>query len=231
LSVTANVGAQRRNGAGPGRHGLDGVLRALAAVHPDEGGAPTVLWCGAWMCRAVVGEVRARNADVVAADAGRDAEFEEVLVRRLAERHLRTVADHAAGAPVPLVWELLLDASPAPPPRLALAAGRALRDHDLALAFVGAATVLGRTPGPAECDGHQRVAALLGRCVRELAGRAGDPGAAAVARFDDPAARRAAWQRAAHLWTLRGRPAEAENARRTLDREVRAEVARLLFAG
>jgi hypothetical protein len=197
------------------------------------------------MCRAVVGEVRARAADAcgpagdaasdavsdAASDADFDAEFEAVLVRRLAERHLRTVADHAAGVPVPRVWQLLLDAPPASSARLALAVGRALRDHDLTLAFVGAATVLGRTPGTRERDGHQAVAALLGRCVRELADRTGDAAdAAEAARLDDPAARRAAWQRAEHLWTLRGRPAEAEDARRALDREMRAEAARLLFA-
>jgi Family of unknown function (DUF5995) len=227
LAVPTNVG-QPQDGLVADVGGLEGVLRALSDLHPGGSGLRAPLCC-TWMCCAAVGAVRAGAA---APGSSGDLEFEAVLVRRLAERYLRAVADRAAGAPVPRVWRLLLAASSAPPVRLALAGVRVLRDHDLTLAFVGAATVLGRSPGPAERDGYGRVAALLGRCGREVARGSADAGdAAEAARLDDPEARRAAWERAAHLWTLRGRPAEAETARRALDREVRGDAARLLATG
>jgi hypothetical protein len=152
-----------------------------------------------------------------------DPEFEAVLVRRLAHRHRRTVAAAAAGRPVPRVWRLLLDPSPAPAARRALAGVGALLHYDLTLAFAGTCTVLGRDPGSRERAAHARVAASLVACGRELVLRSGGPAEArAAGRLDTPAVRDACCRRAEHLWTLRGRPAEAEQERDALDREVHA---------
>jgi hypothetical protein len=181
-----------------------------------------------------VGDVRDRHlgASALADALEPDAEFEQVLARRFAGRYLRVVADGAEGRPVPRVWQLLLDPPPVRPARLALAGVGALLMYDLTIAFVGACTVLGRGPGRHERDVHRRAAALLGACGRELVRGSGDPAERAAAAFlDSPAARDAAWARAEHLWTLRGRPAEAEQERETLDREVRADAVRTLSGG
>jgi hypothetical protein len=233
LAVATNATGERQDRPDPGASGLDGVLRALRALRPGACGASGAPLCCTWVCTAVVGEVRDRASDaggpVVAGDLELDAEFAAVLVRRFADRYLRVVADRGEGRPVPAAWQLLLDRPSTRPARLALAGVRTLLCYDLTLAFVGACTVLGRTPGRREHDIHHRVAALLGTCVRELVRRTGDPvEMAEAARLDSPAVRDAVWQRAEHLWALRGRPAEAEEEREALDREVHADALRVL---
>lgn len=213
VAVATDVGG--REGHRPG--GLDGALDALRTL-----GAPAPACC-TWACCAVVGAVRDRRG---AAGGTDDAEFEAVLVRRFADRYLR-VAGAGTGGPVPGVWRLLLDPPRRRPELLAVAGVGALLRYDLTLAAVGACTVLGRTPGARERDAHRRVAALLGDCGRELA-RVDGPAGATAARLDSPAVRDAAWRRVEYLWALRGWPAEAEDARVALDRDVRAEALDLL---
>ncbi len=209
----------------PGGSGLEGVLRALTALHPAVLAGPGAPSSCTWVCRVVVGHVQERRGC-----AGEpDLEFEAVLVRRLADRYLRVVADAAAGRPVARSWEPLLALPSASPARIALAGVGTLLHYDLTLAFAGACTVLGRDPGPQERAAHTRVATVLGTCVRELVRRAGDPAeTAAAGRLDSPQTRTAALRRAEHLWVLRGCPAEAEEERDALDREVRVDVGRLL---
>lgn len=203
--------------------GLEGVLRALAALHPAVCAGPGVPpTCCTWACRTVVTRVDGRTPD---------REFEAVLARRLADRYLKVVADAAARRPVPRSWQPLVAPPQAPPARLALAGVGTLLHYDLTLAFVGACTVLGRDPGVREREAHARVATVLGTCVRELVRRAGDAAeSAAAARLDSPRTRAVALRRAEHLWALRGRPGEAGEERDALDREVCAEVMRVLTA-
>jgi uncharacterized protein DUF5995 len=240
LAVATNVTGERQH-PDPDSAGLDAALHALRALCPSMC-APS---CCTWVCSTAVGDVRRRRRGAPGAGgvgpdpAGAhpevtalefpDLEFEAVVVRRLAHRYLKVVADAQAGRPVPRAWRVLVDPPPVPPTRLALAGVGTLLGYDLPLALVGACTVLGRTPSGRERDAHGRVATVLGTCIRELVRRAGDPAeTAAAARLDGPAARDAAWRRAEHLWTLRGRPAEAEAERDALDRAVRAAAARLL---
>lgn len=209
----------------PGESGLEGVLRALAALHPAVLAGPGVPSSCTWVCRVVVGHVHERRRGT----AGPELEFEAVLVRRLANRYLKVVADAAAGRPIARSWGALVDLRSAAPARLVLAGVRTLLYYDLTQAFAGACTVLGRDPGPQERAAHTRVATVLGTCVRELVRRAGGSAETAAARqLDSPQTRTAALRRAEHLWVLRGCPAEAEEERDALDREVRADVGRLL---
>lgn len=209
--------AGRPDGTGP-----DGVLYALRALCPRVGPV-----CCAGACPVVRGDARRREPPDVADLRFPDLEFEAVVVHRLARRSVRAVADARSGRPAPRVWRFLADAPPAPPPRLALAGAATLLGYDLPLAVVGACTVLGRPPGVRERDAHDRIAATLGDCLRELIRCVDDPdrrpAALRLAGAGD-----GAWRRAEHLWRLRGRPTAAEDERDTLDRLMHAEAARLL---
>jgi hypothetical protein len=239
VAVATNAAGEWQDHPDPGSTGLDGTLRALRALGAGPCRTPGTPTCCTWLCSAVVGEVRAAGPSgpgaVSTADVGLpgngepDPEFDEVLVRRLAQRYLRVVADHAAGRPVPEVWDLLLAPPPARPARLALAGANTLLGYDLVLAVVGTCTVLGRTPGSRERDGHHRLAALLGARGLDVVRHSGDGAEVeAAAGLGSPAARAAAWRRAEHLWTLRGRPAEAEVARAALDLAVHTSAVDLL---
>jgi hypothetical protein len=104
-----------------------------------------------------------------------------------------------------------------------------LLGYDLTLAFASTCTLLGRDPGAPERAAHGRIAALLGGRARELACHTGGPSdVAAAARLDGPGRREAARRRAECLWTLRGRPTEAEAERDALDQEAHAAALRQL---
>jgi hypothetical protein len=232
VAVETRAVGERQDHPGRAAAGLDGVLRALRAVGFGPCRTAGAASCGAWLCSAVVGEVRdggtVRYGDPEF-DSEPDPEFDEVVVRRLAHRHLRVVADRAAGLPVPRVWELLLSPPPTRPARLALAGAVTLLGYDLTLAVVGTCTVLGRTPGVRERTGHHRLGALLAAHGLDLVRRAGDPGdVAAAVGLAAPAVLTAAWERAVCLWTLRGRPAEADAERVALDLAVAASPAKVL---
>jgi hypothetical protein len=149
-----------------------------------------------------------------------DREFRAVLLEELARRYLRTVRGHARASEVPRVWQIVLgrwEGHTAGPARTALAGAYALVGHDLAPAVVSACTVLGRVPGRAE---HAVVQAVVGLIADFAEGAA----ACADAATRDHArglvllcARGEAWRQAEHLWTVRGRPSEAEKERAALD--------------
>jgi hypothetical protein len=223
----ANAAAEPHDGPPPAGTGLEGVLHAVQALRPGGSGAPrTPVW-STWVCGAVLGDVHERGLAAAGPDPG--LEFETVLVRRLVHRYLKVVADAAAARPIGWTWRLLLDPPPAPRGRRAVAGVAALLGYDLTLAFASTCTVLGRDPGSREREAHGRVAGMLGARACELVRRTGGPADVAVAaRLGGPAHREAARRRAECLWTLRGRPAEAEAERDALDREMYAATLRLL---
>ena len=89
--LVANAG-ERQDHPDPGSAGLDGVLRALRALAPGPCRTRAAPTCCTWLCSAVVGEVR--HGGPTGPPAEPDPEFDEVLVRRLAQRYLRVVTDH-----------------------------------------------------------------------------------------------------------------------------------------
>jgi hypothetical protein len=151
--------------------------------------------------------------------AGQDTEFRAVLVAELARRYLRAVRAHARGSGTPRVWQVLLarwEGGSGDPARTALAGAHALVCFDLPPAVVSACTLLGRGPGPVEQAVVQAVTAQIARLANDAA--------ATDSRSDDDASglalllsRSECWRQAEHLWTLRGRPSEAEKERAALD--------------
>jgi len=130
----SNVTGERQNPPDGDGAELDSVLHALRALCPSV----TAPSCCTWVCSAVVGDVRRRRRGAPGGLAGAgpdldgsvlefpdlefpDLEFEAVLVRRLAHRYLKVVADARAGRAVPRAWQLLFDPPPVSPTRLALA--------------------------------------------------------------------------------------------------------------
>ena len=188
--------ARLQEGADAGEHGhgagpVGGLLTAVAAPDDATGNGPAQL----------------------------DTEFREALVAELARRYLRAVGAHARGSASPRVWQVLLsrwEAGTADPARTALAGAHALVSFDLPPAVVSACTLLGRRPGPVEQAVVQAVTGRLARLANDAA--------AADVRSDDDASglalllsRSEGWRQAEHLWTLRGRPSEAEKERAALD--------------
>jgi hypothetical protein len=160
-----------------------------------------------------------------------DAEFRAALVAELARRYLRAVGAQARGSGAPRVWQVLLgrwEGGTGDPARTALAGAHALVCFDLPPAVVSVCTLLGRTPGPFEQAVVQAVTAQIARLANEAA--------ATDTRSDDDASglalllsRSECWRQAEHLWTLRGRPSEAEKERAALDWRA-ALVARALLS-
>ncbi|TWF74468.1 hypothetical protein FHX44_11349 [Pseudonocardia hierapolitana] len=148
-----------------------------------------------------------------------DTEFRAVLVAELARRYLRAVRAHARGSGTPRVWHVLLgrwEGGSGDPARTTLAGAHALVCFDLPPAVVSACTLLGRGPGPVEQAVVQAVTAQIARLANEAA--------ASDSRSDDDASglalllsRSECWRQAEHLWTLRGRPSEAEKERAAMD--------------
>lgn len=148
-----------------------------------------------------------------------ETEFRAALVAELARRYVRAVRAHAKGSGAPRVWQVLLsrwEGGTGDPARTALAGAHALVCYDLPPAVVSACTLLGRGPGPVE----QAVVQVVTAQIARLANEAG----AATSGSDDDAAglalllsRSECWRQAEHLWTLRGRPSEAEKERAALD--------------
>jgi Family of unknown function (DUF5995) len=149
-----------------------------------------------------------------------EAEFRAALVAELARRYLRAVRAHAKGSGAARVWQVLLsrwEGGTGDPARTALAGAHALVCYDLPPAVVSACTLLGRGPGPVEQAVVQAVTAQIARLANEA-------GAATDASSHDDArglalllSRSECWRQAEHLWTLRGRPSEAEKERAALD--------------
>jgi hypothetical protein len=141
-------------------------------------------------------------------------------VAELARRYLRAVRAHARGSGTPRVWQVLLarwEGGSGDPARTALAGAHALVCFDLPPAVVSACTLLGRGPGPVEQAVVQAVTAQIARLANEAAAtdaRSDDDDASGLALL---LSRSECWRQAEHLWTLRGRPSEAEKERAALD--------------
>lgn len=202
-------------GPGPRPAMIDPVLEQLDAVqlraeaHPPrcrEDG----LACVNRLLTAIVQEVRDRLGLVFD-----DPEFGATLVVQLTWRYLQAVGDLRTDTAVPRSWRVLLDrrdAADITAEQFTLAAVSTLIHHDLGPALVSTATVLGRSLGPvekADCDALVAVVAERARMLEtETAQDAG---------FAAALSRNGAWRVAEHLWTLRGRPVEAEAERAALD--------------
>lgn len=177
----------------------------------------------------------------LAAAVGRDrCDVAAAVAAELARRYLRAVRCFTGGAPVARSWRVLfrwwepgVSSPPARSPLRATLVGVAvLAGNDLAPAVVSTCTLLGHAPGPAECDAVDTILLVLADIVRDAVRAAGDgdpDGAEAAEGLLLLLARRDPWRVAEHLWTLRGRPAEAEAERSALDWRTSA-VGRALLA-
>jgi hypothetical protein len=188
--VDAVAGLQEGADAGVRGHGAGPVGRLLTAVAaPDDAAAQL------------------------------ETDFRAALVAELARRYLRAVRAHARGSGAPRVWQILLsrwEGGTGDPARTALAGAHALVCFDLPPAVVSACTLLGRSPGPVEQAVVQAVTGQITRLANEAA--------VTDTRSRDDASglslllsRSECWRQAEHLWTLRGRPSEAEKERAALD--------------
>lgn len=172
---------------------------------------------------APVGSVLTALAATVERDGGRDGDVTAAVAAALARRYLRAVRCHAAGAPVSRSWQVVFrwwEPGVSSPLRATLAGVAVLAGNDLAPAVVSTCTLLGHAPGPSERDAVDTISLALADIVRDAvrAGGAGDrEGAEAAEGLLLLLARRDPWRVAEHLWTLRGRPAEAEAERSALD--------------
>lgn len=153
------------------------------------------------------------------APGGAGADFRAALLAELARRYLRGVRAHTRGSGVPRVWHVVLsrwEGGAGDPARTALAGAHALVCHDLPPAVVSACTLLGSSPGPVERVVVQTTADRIARLANEAA--AGDAPSGDDARgLALLLSRSECWRQAEHLWTLRGRPTEAEKERAALD--------------
>jgi Family of unknown function (DUF5995) len=207
-----------------------GVVEALARL--DSDGDPHRGGAGA----GPVNRLLSALAGAVGGCGAHDPEFGSALVVELARRYLQVARDHGRGVAVPRVWQVVLDAwtvrGTAEPERIELAGAHALVGHDLPPAVVSTCTLLGRAPGPAERGDLQTVVVLLAGLARDSARRSTD-----AATLEDAAglelllARGETWRQAEHLWTVRGRPSEAERDREALDWRAALVVRGVLAAG
>ncbi len=175
--------------------------------------------------------------DVEAVDAEADGEFRAALLAELARRYLRAVRAQARGSEAPRVWQVVLsrwEGGAGDPARAVLAGAHALVCFDLPPAVVSACTLLGSNPGPVEQTVVQAVTDRIARLANDAA--AHDTAATDTRSREDASglalllSRSECWRQAEHLWTLRGRPSEAEKERAAMDWRA-ALVARALLGG
>lgn len=188
-----------------------GVVDAVAGL--QEGADTGVRGHGA----GPVGRILTAIAAPDEAAAQLDTEFRAALVAELARRYLRAVRAHGRGSGAPRVWQVLLgrwESGTGDPARTALAGAHALVCFDLPPAVVSACTLLGRGPGPVEQAVVQAVTAQIARLANEAADAHSRDDASGLALL---LSRSECWRQAEHLWTLRGRPSEAEKERAALD--------------
>jgi len=199
----------------PDRRG--GVLDAVAGL--QDGADSGVPGHGAGPAGRLLTAIAAPDDAASGGPAQVDTEFRAALVAELARRYLRAVRAHARGSGTPRVWQVLLsrwEGGTGDPARTALAGAHALVCFDLPPAVVSACTLLGRSPGPVEQAAVQAVTGQIARLANEAP--------ATDSRSEDDASglalllsRSECWRQAEHLWTLRGRPSEAEKERAALD--------------
>lgn len=173
--------------------------------------------------------------DLAAAVGADRCDVTAAVTAELARRYLRAARGFATGVPVARSWEVLFrwwEPGVSNPLRATLAGAAVLAGNDLAPAVVSTCTLLGHAPGPDECAAVDTISLTLADIVRGAVreGAGIDPaGAEAAEGLLLLLARRDPWRVAEHLWTLRGRPAEAEAERSALDWRTSA-VGRALLA-
>lgn len=173
-----------------------GAVAALNGLRPGMPGVP-----------AVTGLLVTLAAAVTAAQPGPvwsgDGEFAGTLTVQLVRPYLRAVRAAGCGQRLPEVWWPVFEASRLgiDPPRLTVAAGHALVDHDLPIAVVSSCTLLGCAPGRAQHRQATALAALL---------------AAGAPEADESGW----WAQVERLWAVRGRPAETAAERSALEQRV-----------
>lgn len=197
-----------------------GVVDAVARL--QEGADAGVRGHGAGPVGMLLTAVAVPDDTAASGPAQLDTEFRAALVAELGRRYLRAVRAFDRGSGAPRVWQVVLsrwEGGTGDPARTALAGAHALVCFDLPPAVVSACTLLGRSPGPAEQAVVQAVTGQVARLANEAAaGAATDTGSR-----DDASglalllSRSECWRQAEHLWTLRGRPSEAEKERAALD--------------
>jgi hypothetical protein len=151
---------------------------------------------------------------------GPDVEFRTALVAELVRRYLRAVRAHARDKGVPRVWQVVLsrwEGGSGDVARTALAGAHALVCFDLPPAVVSVCTLLGRSPGPAEEAVVQAITSRIARLANEAAAAAGSCPGDDASGLSLLLSRSECWRQTQHLWTLRGRPSEAEKERAALD--------------
>lgn len=211
-----------------------GVVRCLDRLQVlAEGGprgADDGLACFNHLYREITREVLDQ---LTAGDRFRDPEFLARLDVEFARRYFAAVRADAAGAPAPRSWRILLDRrgdERIGPVEFAVAGVNAHVNHDLAMAVVQTATVLGRPGlGPTEHADYRAINQIFAEHMAGLREHFESwlertlDGALIDRILDDTGslgvvlARDAAWRRAEHLWTLRCRPAEYEQECVALD--------------
>ena len=197
-----------------------GVVDAVAGL--QQGADAGICGHGAGPVGRLLTAVAAPDDVSASGSAQPDGEFRAALVGELVRRYLRAVRAHARGSGAPRVWQVVLsrwEGGAGDPARTALAGAHALVCFDLPPAVVSACTLLGRSPAPAEQAAVQAVTGQIARLANDAAAAA----ATDTGSRDDASglalllSRSECWRQAEHLWTLRGRPSEAERERAALD--------------
>jgi Family of unknown function (DUF5995) len=199
-----------------------GAVQAVAQL--QDGADAGLRGYGAGPVGRLLAAVAAPADDAPGMDAEVGAEFRTALLAELARRYLRAVRAHARGSGAPRVWQVVLsrwEGGAGDPARTVLAGAHALVCFDLPPAVVSACTLLARTPGPVEQAVVQAVTDRIARLANDAA--AHDTAATDTRSREDASglalllSRSECWRQAEHLWTLRGRPSEAEKERAALD--------------
>ncbi len=215
---------------------LDGVLARMRTIEralPAEHGVAWFNRLYRWTTESVKAAVDAKTFE--------DPDAIVVLDVRFANLYFDAVDAWTTQTPAPSAWRPLLRHAADPgvvPLRFALAGMHAHIDRDLAVAV---ATMDGHAPeeGTARFRDYVRINEILDRTSDAVRGRLLPPGLAAwderLGELDDrlvigaiTLARRAAWEAAQLLWTVRDVPWAWEAAVAVLDRSVESSAEALL---
>lgn len=192
-------------------------LQVLAELTPS--GRADGLACFNYLYRVITQEVQDR---LVEGGTFRDPEFLIRLDVEFAARYFAAVRADAVGGPVPRSWRVLLERRgdlDIDPIRFAVAGVNAHVNWDLAFALLSTCDGLSRPFGPAERADYDAINDVFAEHMSDLRRHFENRFEQLLDRlvFDDLAddagdltvllARDAAWLRAEHLATLRGRPA------------------------
>ena len=177
-----------------------GAVAVLNGLRPGMPGVPAVT---ALLVALAASVVAAQPGPVWSGADESVGEFAGTLTVQLVRPYLRAVRAAGCGQRLPEVWWPVFEAFRLgiDQPRLALAAGHALVDHDLPIAVVSSCTLLGCAPGEAQRRQAVALAAVL---------------AAGAPESDESGW----WAQVQRLWAVRGRPAETAAERSALEQRV-----------